>query len=113
MLTNPVTFVDFSLDSSSVKPIDFEIEQTSPLDFNVEQSGGGVRSYKKLKDKPSINGTELVDNYDEIDPTVPDWAKEANKPEYTSEEIGAIDRRDEMSLADIKAVWDSVFKKEA
>ena len=31
---------------------------------------------------------ELYDNYDEIDPTVPDWAKQPTKPTYTPEEIG-------------------------
>jgi hypothetical protein len=31
--------------------------------------------YRKLINKPTINSTELFDNYDEIDPTVPAWAK--------------------------------------
>lgn len=51
--------------------------------------------YQKLNNLPSINGTELFDNYNEIDPTVPEWAK--------GEEPG------EMSFSDIKEIWDSVF----
>lgn len=38
--------------------------------------GGGSGTYAELPDKPSINGTVLEDNYDEIDPTVSDTLKE-------------------------------------
>lgn len=51
--------------------------------------------YRKLNNKPTINGTELYDNYDEIDPTVPDWAKR-EEPE-------------EMSYSEIYELWQSVF----
>lgn len=51
--------------------------------------------YQKLMNKPSINGTELYDNYDEIDPTVPRWAK-GEEPE-------------EMNIVDIYDLWNSVF----
>lgn len=51
--------------------------------------------YQKLNNKPSINGTELFDNYDETDPTVPQWAK-GEEPE-------------EMSIAEVYDVWSSVF----
>lgn len=33
---------------------------------------------------------ELLKSTKETDPTVPDWAKAANKPTYTAEEVGAI-----------------------
>lgn len=33
---------------------------------------------------------ELLKSTKETDPTVPDWAKEENKPTYTAEEVGAI-----------------------
>lgn len=52
--------------------------------------------YRKLNNKPTINNTELYDNYDEIDPTVPNWAK-GEEPS-------------EMSIAEIYDVWSSVFK---
>lgn len=91
--------------------IDFGVEELdNVLPLSIEGSiGGGTRDYNKLIHKPSINGTELIGNYDEIDPTVPDWAKEENKPAYTAEEIGAVNADSEMSFADIKAVWDSFF----
>jgi hypothetical protein len=70
----------------------------------------GTDDYEKLKNLPHINGTELVGNYDELDPTVPDWAKENTKPSYTPNEINAVDVRDEISFTDIKEMWDSIFK---
>lgn len=57
-------------------------------DIDAGMNLGGIKDYRKLNNKPSINGIELYDNYDEIDPTVPDWAKQPTKPKYTPEEIG-------------------------
>lgn len=71
---------------------------------------GGTSDYRKLKNKPTINGTELYDNYNEIDPTVPGWAKEKNKPTYTAYEVGAVDADDEMSFTQIKNIWDYAFR---
>lgn len=51
--------------------------------------------YRKLNNLPSINGERLVDNYNEIDPTVPVWAKR--------------DEPEEMSYSDIYELWQSVF----
>lgn len=70
---------------------------------------GGTRNYRHLINKPTINGTELFDNYDEIDPTVHEWAKEPTKPAYTPEEIGAIDEDNEVSFADLLSAWRDVF----
>ena len=36
------------------------------------------------------NVAESVENYTETDPTVPAWAKAANKPTYTASEVGAL-----------------------
>lgn len=55
----------------------------------------GTDDYEKLKNLPKINETTLIGNYNEIDPTVPTWAK-GEEPE-------------KMSFADIKSVWDSIF----
>lgn len=35
-------------------------------------------------------GATALQSYTEIDPTVPNWAKQANKPTYTAAEIGAL-----------------------
>ncbi|MBQ0112357.1 MAG: hypothetical protein KBT03_04425 [Bacteroidales bacterium] len=49
--------------------------------------------YQKLINKPTINGSypeyaaELVENYDEVDPTVPEWAKGDEPQEITETHV--------------------------
>ena len=85
--------------------------ENTPIKMKVKEygSGGGTSNYLDLYNKPSINGEELIDNYNEKDPTVPSWAKEDFKPEYTAEEVGAISSDDQMSFADIEAAWNNIF----
>lgn len=67
--------------------------------------GTGTENYNDLSNKPQINGVELSGNKTaadlelqpagnyltgESDPTVPEWAKQDNKPEYTADEVGAV-----------------------
>ena len=73
-----------------------------------EQMMTGEDDYMILKNKPSINGKRLIGNYDEIDPTVPEWAKDSFKPKYTASEVGALGSDSEVSFSDLKAVWDIV-----
>ena len=67
------------------------------------------RDYRTLKNKPSINGTELIDNYDEIDPTVPEWAKNSEKPTYTYQEVGAVGGENQTSFEDIDRMFSAIF----
>lgn len=94
----------------AVTPIEVEIEVLDPSDtFDLfldenEDVGADVEDivevttsdYEKLHNKPSINGTTLIGNYDEKDPTVPDWAKDEEPKE--------------LDYSDIKDAWDSIFK---
>ena len=90
--------------------IDLSVEKEEDLNLSIsEEIVGGTEDYRILKNKPTINGERLVDNYNEIDPTVPSWAKDSFKPKYTADEVGALDSESEVSFSDIKAVWDSVF----
>lgn len=50
----------------------------------------GTNDYNKLKNKPKLNGNEIIGDVEEIDPTVPTWAKAETRPVYTSEDIGAM-----------------------
>lgn len=70
---------------------------------------GGSKDYRKLKNKPTINGTELYDNYDEIDPTVPAWAKEPDKPAYDADEIGAVDEDNVVTRSEIDLMFLRIF----
>lgn len=108
---NPV-HIDVQIDTLNHElPIELESNaRMVGVEMNESIGGGGTRDYRKLVYKPSINGTELYQNYDEIDPTVPSWAKENHKPNYTAEEIGAVDEDAEMSLTTVKDIWDSIFQ---
>lgn len=84
-------------------------EEHIDMEVSPTGSGNGTYDYQELINKPTINGTELFDNYDEIDPTVHEWAKEPIKPAYTAEEVGAIDEDNEVPFADLLSAWRDVF----
>lgn len=111
-MSEPVTYVDMIVSEASER-LDMDVlAKDLSMEMEVEaKPGGGVSDYNLLRNKPSINGTPLVGDYSEIDPTVPAWAKEPKKPTYNPDEIGALDSDNEMTYADIKAVWDSVFNR--
>ena len=46
---------------------------------------------------------------DESDPTVPSWAKQAFKPTYTAEEVGAVDVDNELTFDEIDRMFAAVF----
>lgn len=96
-----VVLLDATLSSGGVQPL------ASSLSTGVNL--GGTNDYEKLKNKPSINGTELIGNYDEIDPTVPAWAKEPDKPEYDADEIGAVSENNIVTRSEIDLMFLKIF----
>ena len=110
------------------------------LNSRIEEGSGGqgTTNYNDLQNKPKINGVELSGEKtledlgvqpsgdyltEETDPTVPSWAKQANKPTYTAEEVGALPDDTEIpeidstlsvsgKAADAKAVGDKFDKME-
>jgi len=101
--------------------IEMTIEVDDDLDMSVEDESQEIgmdvgevsevvsSDYEKLNHLPSINGTVLIGNYDEIDPTVPEWAKTDLKPSYTADEINAVDNNAEITTASIDAIISAVF----
>ena len=71
--------------------------------------GSGSNNYRNLDNLPSINGTILYDNYDEIDPTIYPWAKGEIKPSYTYNEVGAVGQENELGIAEVMELWEQVF----
>ena len=86
-------------------------EENEILGFDFkEQYVAGTSDYNKLKNKPTLNGKEIVGAMEEEDPTVSGWAKEPTKPSYTAEEVGAI-KNDEIkaiSLDELNSLWEGV-----
>lgn len=70
--------------------LDFK-EKKESLGFDFkEQYLAGTSDYNKLKNKPILNGKEIVGTVEEIDPTVPMWAKTETRPVYTADDVGAM-----------------------
>lgn len=86
-------------------------EENESLGFDFkEQYVAGTSDYNKLKNKPTLNGKEIIGDIAEIDPTVSGWAKEPTKPSYTAEEVGAL-KNDEIkaiSLDELNSLWEGV-----
>ena len=85
------------------KPDDYVYTETEALLYThilkrmeqLEENGISDEAIERAVDK------YLVANpFDETDPTVPDWAKQPEKPEYTAEEIGALAETELQSAVD-------------
>lgn len=101
--------IDFTFSDLEEFDFDADLEEVE-MDAEVGEVIREITSdYRQLLNRPSINGTSLLDNYDEIDPTVPDWAKRDYKPSYEPEEVGALNEDNEMHFAEIDAIFNQVF----
>jgi hypothetical protein len=108
ILMNQVT-LDVQDDSEQ---IDIEVDGNSD-DLNLEvkeQYGGGTSDYNKLKNKPKLNGNEIIGEVEEIDPTVPTWAKAETRPVYTPEDVGAMAEGSVtfVSTTELDELWNSL-----
>lgn len=70
----------------------------------------GTSDYNKLKNKPKLNGNEIIGEVEEIDPTVPTWAKAETRPVYTPEDIGAMAEGSvtSVSVTELDELWNSI-----
>lgn len=90
--------------------IDGDLEAESDIDGDVEIPTSYVeRDYEQLINLPSINGTVHKGNYDEIDPTVPSWAKESSKPTYNYQDTGAVGGENQVHYDEIDRMFNAVF----
>lgn len=70
----------------------------------------GTSDYNKLKNKPKLNGNEIIGEVEEIGPTVPTWAKAETRPVYTPEDIGAMAEGSvtSVSTTELDELWNSI-----
>lgn len=70
----------------------------------------GTSDYNKLKNKPKLNGNEIIGEVEEIDPTVPLWAKAETRPVYTPEDVGAMAEGSvtNISTTELDELWNSI-----
>lgn len=95
-----------------MKDIQMNIQDESDklqLDLD-EKFVEGTNDYNKLKNKPRLNGNEIIGEVEEIDPTVPTWAKSETRPVYTPEDIGAMAEGSVTSVStnELDEIWNSL-----
>lgn len=64
--------------------------------------------YERLKNKPTLNGVVICGDMYESDPTVPQWAKSPDKPQYTLEELKAVGEDNVITLEEIDAIFNGL-----
>lgn len=106
---NPDKIIDLEFSVDNNINLEFRVGNNITPEFGAITETNLGKDYNKLANLPSINGTILMGNYNEIDPTVPKWAKNEKKPDYTPLEVGAVDRNNSMTFLDIKRLWDKCF----
>ena len=84
--------------------IDVEVKNDNAVSMEVDGACRiGTDDYEKLKNLPRLNGEPIVG-----DPTVPDWAKNPEKPHYTAEELGAVNSADAITLEELDRIFNGL-----
>ena len=95
--------------------IDLSVEMECEFPFEVdleygECTGIGPKSYKNLDDLPKLDGRLIIGDIQELDPTVPAWAKAPTKPEYKANEVGAVPEGT-IRILDDGAFWEMLERE--
>lgn len=65
--------------------------------------------YNTLNNKPTLNGFTIVGDMHEQDPTVPEWAKAPEKPQYSADDVGAmpVGSINALDAGDFAEMWEN------
>lgn len=91
--------VELKLDKIEIRN---SLSMTPDSQLYIEKQG--TDNYEELKNLPKLNGEVFIGDKNEIDPTVPLWAKSNAKPSYKPEEVGI----ESISLAEIDKLFNSL-----
>lgn len=94
-----------------VNNIEIDVKDESDhIQLGLNEEYVGTTDYEKLRNKPKLNGNEIIGEVEEIDPTVPLWAKEETRPVYTPEDIGAMPEGSVtcVSTTELDELWNSL-----
>ena len=86
--------------TSDTEVLEVELDET----VRVPQS----LDYNDLINIPTLDGIQIKGNIRERDPTVPEWAKQPEKPTYSAKEVGAVgvDEMQALSIEELQELWD-------
>lgn len=94
-----------------VKNIEIDVKDESDhILLDLDEEYVGTTDYEKLRNKPKLNGNEIIGEVEEIDPTVPLWAKAETRPVYTPEDVGAMAEGSvtSVSTTELDELWNSL-----
>lgn len=94
-----------------VNSIEIDVKDESDhIQFGLNEQYVGTTDYEKLRNKPKLNGNEIIGEVEEIDPTVPLWAKAETRPVYTPEDVGAMAEGSvtSVSIKELNELWNSL-----
>lgn len=91
--------VELKLDKIEIRN---SLSMTPDSQLYIEKQG--TDNYEELKNLPKLNGEVFIGDKNEIDPTVPLWAKSNAKPSYKPEEVGI----ESISLEEIDKLFNSL-----
>lgn len=94
-----------------VNNIEIDVKDESDhIQLGLNEEYVGTTDYEKLRNKPKLNGNEIIGEVEEIGPTVPLWAKEETRPVYTPEDIGAMPEGSvtSVSTTELDELWNSL-----
>lgn len=74
-----------------------DVSPTPGFTMDVDDAGG-TSDYNALSNKPTLNGKVIQGDMQETDPTVSEWAKQAQKPIYTPDEVDAVSKDDAIPI---------------
>lgn len=93
--------------------VPLEVPEDAPVEMAADDRmivDVGTSDYELLKNLPKLDGRPIVGDIPELDPTVPEWAKNPTKPEYTAEDVGAVAEKDleAFTPSDLEIMWDAI-----
>lgn len=94
-----------------VNSIEIDVKDESDhIQFGLDEEYVGTTDYEKLRNKPKLNGNEIIGEVEEIDPTVPLWAKAETRPVYTPEDVGDMAEGSvtSVSTTELDELWNSL-----
>lgn len=94
-----------------VKNIEIDVKDESDyIQLDLDEEYVGTTDYEKLRNKPKLNGNEIIGEVEDIDPTVPLWAKAETRPVYTPEDVGAMAEGSvaSVSTTELDELWNSL-----
>lgn len=87
----PVDYIYTETEVLSYRTLDAQVSEIRDILESLEDKMGSVTvSTEDIKLAVDAYMAEHPVNVEETDPTVPEWAKQPNKPSYTAQEVGAL-----------------------